>query len=521
MKYLDYPVLTQLSHVLSSNPTPEARTNARVETYSIKQIKGDRKMFREMEEQYVSGQEDMDEMSFSPEMKQAGLSSCFGRLDVKESRKVHFLLVNTLNSAFSGYDFSALRPDHFTREISAAQVLSHLSTNLLAIDGLDLSPLAITLPNPSGSPPSYSPSLGSSPKGTDVGNPSLYRILNEVVPLNECEVYSWFPEPEYDPHVEPEENEEASEYDEEDSEEFLSLDDDPMDIDDGPISWGQAGMELELDDVPETSALPNQTRSVRSMSLSSAIDFSDLAMFSPTLGAISDSGHGRKVGGLLWSANYFFYSKRQKRVLLITAWCRKRPSHDDAQPTDQFESGSLPLPISSSFTSPSTTFQSLASQSAKSRPPRVSHHNLSNARPNHRRSKLASKLATGRTLAAQTIPIRSSVTAQDPVTPVRFASSAPAPTMPPIASPSFRVNTGIKPRQTSARLMINANAKAAAASKAEPTTAQMSGSVEGESSRVRKERSGSLTPGPGLGLVDALTSSGVGSDVAKGKRVKV
>jgi hypothetical protein len=54
--------------------------------------------------------------------------------------KVHFLLVNTLNSAFSGYDFSALRPDHLTREISAAQVLSHLSSNLLAIDGLDLSP---------------------------------------------------------------------------------------------------------------------------------------------------------------------------------------------------------------------------------------------------------------------------------------------------------------------------------------------------------------------------------------------
>ncbi len=122
-------------------------------------------------------------------------------------------------------------------------------------------------------------------------------------------MYSWFPEPEYDPHVEPEENEEASEYDEEDSEEFMALDDDPMDIDDGPISWGQAGMELELDDVPESSVLPNPTRSVRSMSLSSAIDFSDLAMFSPTLGAISDSGRGRKVGGLLWSANYFFYSK--------------------------------------------------------------------------------------------------------------------------------------------------------------------------------------------------------------------
>lgn len=168
--------------------------------------------------------------------------------------------------------------------------------------------LAIAAPNASGSSPSYSPSLGSSPNATDVGNPSLYRILNEVLPLNECEVYSWYPEPEYDPHVDPEENEEASEYDDEDSEE-MTMEDDSMDIDiDGEgayASWGQAGMELELDDIPETSV----SKTTRSMSLSSAVDFGDLAMFSPTLGAVSDIGRRRKVGGLLWSANYFFYSK--------------------------------------------------------------------------------------------------------------------------------------------------------------------------------------------------------------------
>lgn len=54
--------------------------------------------------------------------------------------KVHYLLVSTLNSAFPGYDFSALRPDHFMREISVSQVLSNLSSNLLAIDAVDLSP---------------------------------------------------------------------------------------------------------------------------------------------------------------------------------------------------------------------------------------------------------------------------------------------------------------------------------------------------------------------------------------------
>jgi hypothetical protein len=40
-----------------------------------------------------------------------------------------------------------------------------------------------------------------------MGNPDLYRVLNEVVPLDECEVYSWFPEPEYDPHTQPEDGE--------------------------------------------------------------------------------------------------------------------------------------------------------------------------------------------------------------------------------------------------------------------------------------------------------------------------
>lgn len=61
MKYLDNPVLSQLSAVLSSTPTPEARVNARVEAYSIKPVAKERKMFKEMEEAYVSGQEEMDE----------------------------------------------------------------------------------------------------------------------------------------------------------------------------------------------------------------------------------------------------------------------------------------------------------------------------------------------------------------------------------------------------------------------------------------------------------------------------
>jgi hypothetical protein len=61
MKYLDHSLLTQLSSSLSSNPSPELRVNVRFEAYSVKPIGKERKMFKEMEEAYVSGQDEMEE----------------------------------------------------------------------------------------------------------------------------------------------------------------------------------------------------------------------------------------------------------------------------------------------------------------------------------------------------------------------------------------------------------------------------------------------------------------------------
>lgn len=152
---------------------------------------------------------------------------------------------------------------------------------------------------------------GTSPPTAEVGNPSLYRLLDDVLPLSECEVYSWFPEPEYDPHVEPEENEEASEFEDDSDDE--PMDDDSMDIDiDGEgayVSWGQAGMDLELEGVPSSNSAKPRSSSFSGLSTQ---DYSDLIMSSPRLGPIGEDGEWsppRKVGGLLWSANYFFYCR--------------------------------------------------------------------------------------------------------------------------------------------------------------------------------------------------------------------
>lgn len=61
MKYLDYPSLNLLSTALSTSPAPETKVNVRFEAYSVKPIGRERKMFREMEEAYMSGQEEMEE----------------------------------------------------------------------------------------------------------------------------------------------------------------------------------------------------------------------------------------------------------------------------------------------------------------------------------------------------------------------------------------------------------------------------------------------------------------------------
>lgn len=63
MKYLDFPILTYLSNSLSNNssPQPEIRVQVRFEAYSVKPIGKERKMFKEMEEAYLSGQEEMEE----------------------------------------------------------------------------------------------------------------------------------------------------------------------------------------------------------------------------------------------------------------------------------------------------------------------------------------------------------------------------------------------------------------------------------------------------------------------------
>ncbi|ORX33498.1 Maf1 regulator-domain-containing protein [Kockovaella imperatae] len=531
MKYLDNPLLLHLSNSLSNIRTPETRIYVRFEAYSVKPMRQERRMYKEMEEAYMSGQEEMEEMSFSPEMREAGLSSCFGRLDEKESRKVHFLLVSTLNSAFPDNDFHSLQPSQFTRERSAAEVLSTVTTSLLGpgagaapmiFSSLGVSPPQTGTSAPAAGPSSLpnqsgSPSNLSSGPSTNLPNPHIYRVLNDVVPLEECEVYSWFPEPEYDPHLDAEDGEiteDGMDSDSESSDGSPLLDGIPstLDIDmeaETPASWGAGGM--DLDDVPESPIVPQTVQE----------GLAD---------ADRELRRKKRRGGLLWSQNYFFYAKRTKRILFLTCWCRRRPSQVQAPPIE--DGTSFPLPISSSFGSTPALTPQVGTQTRSSRSHRV--HNRSNARPT-RRSKLTIRDPRAER-EASTIPIRGMETPRPRVQPAtpRLASSAPSliSALSPQAALAKMSVGGFRPKQTPARAAMNATGTRVTGGgggggggggmtprTATATTLPPSTGVENEN-RIRREGSKSSTPGGGtlMGMGTNVVDSVPGT---KGKRVKV
>lgn len=126
----------------------------------------------------------------------------------------------------------------------------------------------------------------------------MYTILNDVVPFDECEVYSWFPEPEYDPHAQSDDTDASDDGLEEllaEEEEDVVVVNDGMELDEP--SWGQGGMELDLDE-----KAPGASSSRRRGSKYDPLP----ELVAPPMEEVNSSD---RIRGLLWSANYFFYSK--------------------------------------------------------------------------------------------------------------------------------------------------------------------------------------------------------------------
>ncbi|KAI0749608.1 Maf1-domain-containing protein [Daedaleopsis nitida] len=303
MKYIEIPDLSRLANALT-HEGPECSVHTRIEAYSCKNIKRDKKLFRTLETAYA------DEVSHSPPLpsemalERDSEMTPFGPMQEHHSRKTLYLLIATLNVAFPDHEFSDVRPYHFNREESGASVLNALSTTLVSPQRSGLhAPRTYSSYPPSSSDffPSSVPTSSSpldffvkpsprAPSRAQSGtHPTLYQCLDKHIDLSECEVYSYTPDIESDPH--------ANDYSDEEDD-MASGDDDPSSDED---------MQFQFDDYDVDEA-PSRRRSTRSSD-----DYDDLPY-----------GRTRRRGALLWSSHWFFLNRKLKRVLFISIWARSK-----------------------------------------------------------------------------------------------------------------------------------------------------------------------------------------------------
>lgn len=147
-------------------------------------------------------------------------------------------------------------------------------------------------------------------------NPFLRQVLDPIIDLAECEVFSYTPDMDSDPH--------AAESDDESDEEG---DSDAFEKDDDGMAWEMDG----VDSYHSTSAHRNlASSSSRGFPTTPMKSFSSFFPPSPAPGTpTSTAGDSEEYfresssGGLLWSSNYFLFNKKMKRILFISIWARR------------------------------------------------------------------------------------------------------------------------------------------------------------------------------------------------------
>ncbi|KIJ52625.1 hypothetical protein M422DRAFT_156626 [Sphaerobolus stellatus SS14] len=345
MKYMEIPELSSLSRSLH-HTSAECTVHTRIEAYSCKSINKDKKLFASLEHSYL---EDMATSRSYPCNGSPDDITPFGPLGHPSARKTLYLLIATLNVAFPDHSFSSLRPDSFVREPSGAHILNALSTTLISQRArpttLGESPTRsyASYPPPpdpeasnqpffpssvptSSSPPNPFNSIGNGDDIMSGTHPTLYKVLDNVIKLSECEVYSYTPDVNMDPHAgdsdddEPESDEEfeddEGEYEFEDE---ITCHSEPED--DSTFLFEEDSDEAVAMSPPKSRWIDDPARKRTSSS-----DFSSLESPKRTKPRrISFIGRRRRPRApLLWSSHWFFYNKKLKRVLFISVWARKK-----------------------------------------------------------------------------------------------------------------------------------------------------------------------------------------------------
>lgn len=355
MKFLEIPQLGLLASMLS-NPSHSVRVTTRIEAYSCKSVARERKMMKSLDQEFATDLQ-VSVSSSSPDgIPSTSLESAFGRLDKKDCRKTFWLLIATLNAAYPDHNFSRIKVEDFQSD-SARNVLIKLSEALeLDQSGSDFaSTLGALSTSPECIPRDSSETTGPN---SNLGHsllagvhPVIGQVLDPVIDLSHCEIYSYCPDPDSDPHAVVSDDDEdiesvassiygSSKYDI--AHEFpIHPSEDTM--------WEIEGVEAPRYIHPNTLALPSEASyNLSNRIISTSPSPQSVGNFHPIFsqrsealvqppyptnatvhqtaslrGPYGTNYEEESAGGLLWSSHYFFYNRKKKRILFISTWGRK------------------------------------------------------------------------------------------------------------------------------------------------------------------------------------------------------
>ncbi|CAG8469030.1 7724_t:CDS:2, partial [Dentiscutata heterogama] len=166
MKFLDISSLDSINTALVFE-NPECRVIGRIETYSF-----DKKLYKNLEGRWNA--QITQSQSVSPEQHSFhNIISPFGPMDQPSSRRTLFNLIATLNASYPDYDFSDVKPDQFTKQPSVPMVCNYINNTLF--------------------------NLG---RAYIVNDLNLWQIVDDIIELDECNVYSFNPDVDSDPNAE-------------------------------------------------------------------------------------------------------------------------------------------------------------------------------------------------------------------------------------------------------------------------------------------------------------------------------
>ncbi|PWN22738.1 Maf1-domain-containing protein [Microstroma glucosiphilum] len=363
MKFLDYPELESLSRALTFE-SAECKVFTRLEAYSCKAVSKEKRLYKALEDAYHQAAS-----TSPPDYLHETLASPFGRLDQPNARKTLFLLIALLNGAFPDHDFSQVNPSDFRKEPSPASVLHSLSSTLHSLRNNSSGPrsystftgsfddamldrpghTSYSLPGASGPKDFSGKSMSAMTGATHAG---LASLLDDIMDIRECDVYTFHPDMDSDPHACAEPDEEGMDFDDP-SDGFWNEDADVSMQSVNVVTPRRGSAELDAplfdedlegdSDGPHTPHMPHQTASGAAQAFPSSMTprkdarsprdgvgggagYVSSSLSSSSSLDMEDDDDVDGTGGLLWSTYAFFYNRRLKRMLFVSVWSRMNSS---------------------------------------------------------------------------------------------------------------------------------------------------------------------------------------------------